>query len=61
MDEALRPVIAYGFARMTHRLIEATVEPQNRKSIRLLSKLGFFKQKQLGSRLVLFTLECPSA
>ena len=61
MSEALRPVIDYGFTGMALSLIEATVEPQNGRSIQLLRRLGFVKQKRLENGLTLFTLTCPSA
>ena len=41
MQEALPPVIKYGFEKMKLRSIEAELSPQNIKSIKLLENNGF--------------------
>lgn len=47
MREALRAVLAYGFAERRLNRIEAVVHPQNRRSIALLSALGFVQEGTL--------------
>jgi len=42
--EALRHVVAHGFATMGLNRIEALVDPRNTASLRLLGKLGFAKE-----------------
>lgn len=41
MQEALQPILAFGFAEMGLSMIEAEVVKENLQSIRLLRKLGF--------------------
>ena len=41
MQEAIPPVIEYGFKEMQLQLINANVSPQNLKSIKLLEKYNF--------------------
>ncbi|WP_303800482.1 GNAT family N-acetyltransferase [Alicyclobacillus macrosporangiidus] len=60
MSEALKPVIDYGFKHMGLRLIEATVDPRNARSIQLLRRLGFIRQGKLEDNLILFTLDSTS-
>lgn len=43
MVEAMEPVIRFGFEQMGLNKIEATVDPQNSRSINLLKKLGFIE------------------
>lgn len=43
-SEALTSIIAYGFYKMNLHSIEATVNPANKGSIRLLEKSGFIKE-----------------
>ncbi|KZE44168.1 GCN5 family acetyltransferase [Brevibacillus parabrevis] len=56
MQEALIPIIDFGFTTMKLDLIEATVDPSNLRSIRLLNRLGFQKQGELKDNLVYFIL-----
>ncbi|TKI55143.1 GNAT family N-acetyltransferase [Brevibacillus antibioticus] len=52
MQEAVIPIIDFGFTTMKLDLIEATVDPANLRSTRLLNRLGFQKQKELKDNLV---------
>lgn len=56
MTEALKAVISFGFSQMNFSIIDATVEPENVKSIVLLEKLGFEKAPELQDHLVYFSL-----
>lgn len=56
MQEALIPIIDFGFTNMKLDLIEATVDPANLRSIRLLERLGFQKQREGKDNLVYFIL-----
>ncbi|TYP69551.1 GNAT family N-acetyltransferase [Paenibacillus methanolicus] len=56
MLEALRPVVAIGFERMELAYIEATAEPANERSARLLAKLGFEEADALREGLRYFRL-----
>ncbi|TCP52175.1 ribosomal-protein-alanine N-acetyltransferase [Tumebacillus sp. BK434] len=56
MQEALRPVLAFGFGNMGLRLIEATVEPPNERCLKLMERLGFAREEQLRDGLVYLTL-----
>ena len=39
-------MIEYGFGRLGFRRIEATVDPENRASIRILEKLGLLFERR---------------
>ncbi|UQZ37438.1 GNAT family N-acetyltransferase [Paenibacillus sp. PK3_47] len=54
MTEALLPVISFGYEVMGLKTIEATVDPENERSLRLLSTLGFSKKEELVDNLVYF-------
>lgn len=41
MVEALRPILRYGFTQMELHRVEATIDPDNHASQRVLEKLGF--------------------
>ncbi|MDI1444044.1 GNAT family N-acetyltransferase [Polyangium sp. 6x1] len=41
MVEALRPILRYGFTEMELHRVEATIDPENQASRRVLEKLGF--------------------
>lgn len=47
MTEALRAALAYGFDQMELNRIEATVSPENVRSISVLTTLGFRQEGQL--------------
>ncbi|MFB9331108.1 GNAT family N-acetyltransferase [Paenibacillus aurantiacus] len=57
MLEALRPVLAVGFEGMGLAYIEATAEPANERSARLLAKLGFEEAEALRDGLRYFRLD----
>jgi len=58
MQEVLKAVIAFGFAEMTLKRIEACLSPNNERSIRLLNKLGFNFEGRLAGEddLVVYVL-----
>ena len=56
MHESLIPIIDFGFTKMKLDFIEATVNPANFRSIRMLDRLGFQKQKELNDNLLYFVL-----
>jgi ribosomal-protein-alanine N-acetyltransferase len=41
MVEALSPILRYGFTKMDLHRVEATIDPENQASRRVLEKLGF--------------------
>ncbi len=47
MTEALKPIIQYGFEKMSLNRIEALVSPNNTASIKLIEKSGFSKEGYL--------------
>jgi ribosomal-protein-alanine N-acetyltransferase len=47
IHEALRAVIAFGFAALKLHSIEAQLDPENVRSARLLERLGFVKEAHL--------------
>ncbi|MFF2016106.1 GNAT family N-acetyltransferase [Paenibacillus sp. NPDC058177] len=59
MTEVMSPVISFGFEQMGLSMIEATVEPQNERSIQLLNRLGFTRHQELVDQLVYFHLYSP--
>ncbi|WP_379162829.1 GNAT family N-acetyltransferase [Paenibacillus sp. sgz5001063] len=56
MKEALIPVIQFGFEQMELEVIEATVDPDNDRSLRLLAALGYGREAELVDNLVVFYL-----
>jgi ribosomal-protein-alanine N-acetyltransferase len=56
MQEALKPVMEFGFKHMGLDFIEATVEQENDRSINLLEKLNFEKEPDLRDHLLYFYL-----
>ncbi|WP_418040622.1 GNAT family N-acetyltransferase [Paenibacillus xylanilyticus] len=56
MQEALKPVIDFGFKEMSLDFIEATVEQDNKRSISLLRKLNFERETELRDQLIYFFL-----
>ncbi|MNL83261.1 hypothetical protein D3C87_2108630 [compost metagenome] len=57
MTEAVQPVLRFGFNDMKLAMIEATVDPANDKSIRLLKRLGFHRKNELVDGLEYFYLK----
>ncbi|MBB6453180.1 ribosomal-protein-alanine N-acetyltransferase [Salirhabdus euzebyi] len=55
MIEAVKAMNEFGFKEMGLSLIDATVEPNNEKSIKLLEKLGFTKEEEIKDGLLYFT------
>ncbi|WP_331459319.1 GNAT family N-acetyltransferase [Paenibacillus sp. FJAT-27812] len=56
MFEAMKVVIDFGFSKMGLTIVDATVEPENERSIRLLRKLGFEREIELRDHLIYFYL-----
>jgi [ribosomal protein S5]-alanine N-acetyltransferase len=56
MSEAVIRVIHFGFDQMGLDMIEATVDPENGRSMRMLGNLGFQREKELVEGLVYFYL-----
>ncbi|WP_327205256.1 GNAT family N-acetyltransferase [Paenibacillus sp. Root52] len=56
MHEALTEVVKIGFDHMKVDYIEATVEQENARSIRLLQKMHFYKHDELVDKLLYYTL-----
>jgi ribosomal-protein-alanine N-acetyltransferase len=56
MQEALKPVLDFGFKHMSLDIIEATVEQENGRSINLLRKLNFERDRELRDQLIYFYL-----
>ncbi|MNF19018.1 hypothetical protein D3C80_2234700 [compost metagenome] len=61
MTEAISPVIRFGFCDMGLELIEATADPANERSARLLERLGFQHKEELVDGLVYYFLPKPEA
>lgn len=57
MSEAIAPVIEFGFVQMNLSKIEATVDPENLRCMRMLDNLGFKREKELAGGLVYFYLQ----
>ncbi|MHA6533000.1 GNAT family N-acetyltransferase [Paenibacillus sp. BAC0078] len=57
MTEALLPVIEFGYGQMGLEMIEATVDPGNARSMRLMEALGFEREAELVDDLVYFYLK----
>jgi len=56
MSEAMKEVINFGFNQMELEVIDATVDPNNEKSLNLMRKLGFNEDVELRDNLVYFYL-----
>ncbi|MHC4212548.1 MAG: GNAT family N-acetyltransferase [Planctomycetota bacterium] len=54
MQEVLSAVIEYGFSKMELSRIEAPVDPANYRSIALLERLGFLREKELRKNLICY-------
>ncbi|MDG4658061.1 GNAT family N-acetyltransferase [Ectobacillus antri] len=57
MNEAVQALIQSGFTELGYHTIDATVEPGNSRSIRLLEKLGFERAEEMQEGLVYFQLK----
>lgn len=57
MTEAMKEAMAFGFREAGIDTIDATVEPENRKSLQLLRKLGFHEDKEPRNGLIYFFIE----
>ncbi|MBN2336273.1 GNAT family N-acetyltransferase [Candidatus Bathyarchaeota archaeon] len=44
MTEAARELVRYGFAEMGLNRIEATIDPENKRSVNLIERLGFMRE-----------------
>ncbi len=51
------PVIDFGFIQMNLEIIDATVEQENDRSIKLLQKLNFKSERELRDQLIYFYLQ----
>lgn len=56
MYEVMKEVIAFGFSEMGLTKIDATVEPENVRSITLMERLRFDRDAELRDNLVYFVL-----
>lgn len=56
MQEGLRAIISLGFEMMGLQRIDASIERENQRSIRLLTKLGFHRELQERDGLLLFSI-----
>ncbi|NBC68341.1 GNAT family N-acetyltransferase [Paenibacillus sacheonensis] len=59
MREGLQEIIGYGFSTMGLTMIDATVQPENARSIQLLNKVGFTQTGELRDQLLEFYLKPP--
>ncbi|MNO36008.1 Spermidine N(1)-acetyltransferase [compost metagenome] len=57
MYEGMKEVIDFGFSTMGLTTIDATVEPENAKSIILMERLGFDRDAELRDQFVYFVLK----
>jgi ribosomal-protein-alanine N-acetyltransferase len=60
MQEALQPVIQFGFEVMDLTMIEATVEQENVKSRNLMERLNFKREEELRDGLIYYYLMRPT-
>jgi [ribosomal protein S5]-alanine N-acetyltransferase len=56
MTEAVKEVILFGFTRMGLDKIDATVDPNNEKSITIMEKFGFKRDIELREQLLYYSL-----
>jgi [ribosomal protein S5]-alanine N-acetyltransferase len=56
MKEVMRAMIEFGFKQMNLDVIDATVEPENERSLALMTRLGFERVVELQDQLVYFHL-----
>ncbi|MFD2444593.1 GNAT family N-acetyltransferase [Bacillus sp. CGMCC 1.16607] len=57
MNETMKALIDFGFNCMNLDVIDATVDPQNERSIVLMDRLGFTKAPELVDGLIYFSLK----
>ncbi|MCA1321950.1 GNAT family N-acetyltransferase [Bacillus tianshenii] len=57
MTEAMKEAMAFGFREAGFDTIDATVEPENKKSLQLLRKLGFHEDREPRDGLIYFYME----
>lgn len=57
MYEAMKAVVDFGFTKTELTILDATVEPENEKSINLMRKLGFEREVELRDNLIYFYLK----
>lgn len=57
MYEGMKEVIDFGFSTMGLTTIDATVEPENARSITLMERLGFERDAELRDQFVYFELK----
>lgn len=57
MSEAMNEVILFGFSQMGLDIIDATVDPKNVRSIKLIRKLGFTEDLEHKDNLLYFYLK----
>ncbi len=55
MQEVMRAVIQYGFEEVGFYMLDATVEPENIRSLKLMEILNFKREPELKDNLVYFT------
>ncbi|MEH7238031.1 GNAT family N-acetyltransferase [Bacillus sp. JJ1562] len=56
MEEVMTAVIQYGFNKVGFYMLDATVEPDNILSLKLMERLNFKRESVLKENLVYFTL-----
>ncbi|MGG0937952.1 GNAT family protein [Brevibacillus centrosporus] len=56
MGECLEEVLAFRFAAMGLTVIDATVDHENERSLKLMKKLGFKKEVRSNEKLVYLSL-----
>ncbi|MFS0865030.1 GNAT family N-acetyltransferase [Fredinandcohnia sp. 179-A 10B2 NHS] len=54
MSEVLEKMIEFGFNEKCFYMIDATVEPRNERSLNVLNRLGFSRNRELKDNLVYF-------
>lgn len=60
MLEAMKAVIEFGFRKMSLDIIDATVEPENERSVNLMRTLGFKQESELRDNLIYFYIDRKS-
>jgi len=60
-SEALRAVLDFGFERMHLHSVEAQLDPRNRRSARVLERVGFVKEGHLRENFVIAGRYCDTA
>ncbi|MGO0061493.1 GNAT family N-acetyltransferase [Brevibacillus fluminis] len=57
MYEAMKAVTEFGFFKMGLTMIDATVDPGNERSQKLLTKMGFMREREARDGLIYFYLK----